>query len=501
MKNTVSNGEAVERILPGNVASGFPILGSSFLGLAGTSGNSGDKAAAYVKGMFTLPKAAEAFTDGMKLFWNASESKLTRFKTEYFLGSCVGAYSASDEEANVNLGSYPDSVDPNITIVRSLSNLPDPDINGEIDITPMGNVIRISGEVDISPNRIVTSNPITVFLGYSTEVSKLISNVAGQALITSTGTVIAESVTFTASGAGSKAFGCASASGSDIITFKDVNFVGCTKVGTFDNYRNILRLLSADIACGDGMDISTSISSFVAQTNAIISPISGYRYVRAKANLTVNSRIRTALSNFDLPTGTAAFEIESGATLPAESFQLINNLFDGEGSPVIGLTRLDNEAYWKLNLGLSDTTVFAHIVMEDNATATVIGTQNEWVKIAGTTAIHKGNHISRFTHTNNRATYIGAKPRNTQNHAIVTLTGNANDVIAVGFAVNGQTADIGATKSKITLNAGGRAESVPVIAHATQISNGDYIEMFMKNESANRNATATALNILISEQD
>jgi len=118
--------------------------------------------------------------------------------------------------------------------------------------------------------------------------------------------------------------------------------------------------------------------------------------------------------------------------------------------------------------------------------------QGTYYKIAGTPTA--GTYNARFTVNGNRATYTGAYPRFFTVEGDVALTSGANNQIAVRVAVNGTT--LASTTMPTTANAAGRAESLGVHG-VVQLNPGDYIEIFVTNNSGTTAVTVTDLQVLI----
>jgi hypothetical protein len=130
--------------------------------------------------------------------------------------------------------------------------------------------------------------------------------------------------------------------------------------------------------------------------------------------------------------------------------------------------------------------------MNGNATATVIAATGTAVKVAGTTT--SGAVTSKFTNTNNRATYIGAIDRLFKLTATMSIESGNNHIIGVYVAKNG--ALINDSEVHITTNAGGRAEAAAVQA-SVQLEANDYLEIWVENDTAATDITVTNLNVII----
>lgn len=80
--NTLFNkGNSIEITAAGAIASGAPVLVGSLVGIAANSYEVGDIAVIWLRGTHTVPKAAEAWTAGAKLYWDNTAGKFTTTAT------------------------------------------------------------------------------------------------------------------------------------------------------------------------------------------------------------------------------------------------------------------------------------------------------------------------------------------------------------------------------------------------------------------------------------
>lgn len=107
MKNCVQlYGDAIDVVAPtGGMVSGNVYVFGAMVGVAGASGNAGDKVALWVVGVFAFPKTAGlATTMGQKVYWNAGTGKVTSSAGDAALGVATSAQIGSDTTVNVRLG-------------------------------------------------------------------------------------------------------------------------------------------------------------------------------------------------------------------------------------------------------------------------------------------------------------------------------------------------------------------------------------------------------------
>jgi predicted RecA/RadA family phage recombinase len=77
MKNFVQNGKTIEVVLAADHVSGAALLIGALVGVAVTSGVTGDTVAFDLEGVFTLPKAVGAVSQGAILYWDDTAKNVT----------------------------------------------------------------------------------------------------------------------------------------------------------------------------------------------------------------------------------------------------------------------------------------------------------------------------------------------------------------------------------------------------------------------------------------
>ena len=76
-KNFIAPGDVLAVVATASVASGAAVLVGDLLGVAATSGNTGDTVSVMVEGVFSIKKkAATAVAQGVKLYWDAANSQV-----------------------------------------------------------------------------------------------------------------------------------------------------------------------------------------------------------------------------------------------------------------------------------------------------------------------------------------------------------------------------------------------------------------------------------------
>jgi len=124
---------------------------------------------------------------------------------------------------------------------------------------------------------------------------------------------------------------------------------------------------------------------------------------------------------------------------------------------------------------------------------TSIGLAGTFVKIAGTTT--EITSTADITVGTNRFTYTGAKTRRFRLDAVISATTvNTNTTLAWRFAKNGVTVLSSEQKRRIESNNDLGNFS---ISCCPELANGDYVEMWIANETDTANLTAQRMNMNI----
>jgi predicted RecA/RadA family phage recombinase len=100
--NYVQEGKTLNYTAGADITSGQFVLIGTIGGVAKTDIVSGKTGAVHVCGVFSLPKASGAVTQGAKLYWDESESEVTTTATDNTLIG-VAAAAAASGDSNVHV--------------------------------------------------------------------------------------------------------------------------------------------------------------------------------------------------------------------------------------------------------------------------------------------------------------------------------------------------------------------------------------------------------------
>jgi hypothetical protein len=368
-------------------------------------------------------------------------------------------------------------------------------INQKEDLPyPVANVIYLdqnatyffTSTVDLQGDRLECGEN-TVILGASSENCRIMSTGLVDTLITSIYSLPMRNITIEAALA-------LDLDGDGTTTALDwfgVNFTNCASIGAIYNYSNVIL---SDCAFLDSGDLTfDGTFGTIGINNSLIDGSSTITSIILPPTLTVSRRFRITYSSFVTLTGETALNISTSAIIPVEGYILDTVNFSGGGTYITGVQHSDNKASFVNCKGISNSAEIANYYMLNNATVSNIITVNTPIKVAGTTLPSSINQ--RFTHTNNRATYIGAISRNFKVTATISVTStSANDQVGFYIAKDGVVSP--ESEMYLTTDTNSRAENV-TIQSIVALTTNNFIEIWVENKTDASDVTVTFMNVII----
>ena len=232
----------------------------------------------------------------------------------------------------------------------------------------------------------------------------------------------------------------------------------------------------------------------------------GYRDLAAPAARNFNAyqdRIEiisgSGSTGYDLTANSNEFVIRKNALdkirINSAGAIIFNNdyVFPASGATSSGSTLADDglgNLYWqkpKRYCGYFDYS---------SSTVTTIGVADTWYKLSASTTEAMSNDA--LIHTNNRITNSGATS-NFKLEGMVSVEGTNNDVVSVAFFKNGSIIPQSTQQSVVTTSGGDFKASAIGFQSLIQISTGEYVEVYIKNNTNANNLTLDNLNVIITE--
>lgn len=380
-----------------------------------------------------------------------------------------------------------------IVIVDSLSKLPE--AIGKVRTLEATKTYVVTTKIDLLGDRVITAGICNLF-GLSSETSFLTSTglPEGVPLITSNYTIVIESISF------HDVHTCFSIDGNTnlvALDWKSVNFINIPNVWNINSCDNFIFTVGSFLG-SQGAKFTGTIGT-IGLSNSLFRGIgTAGNIIELDADCVITRRFRMNLCPVVTFGSANGVNVNASATIPTEKFILDNVEFSGssQNQYLPGVNHTSNKSLFSNCIGIANTAVNGQMYVQDNATATVITNTTDFVKVACITLPSDDN--SKYTMTNNRLTNNAVIQRKYQLTCTLSFNAGANNICQFGFYDSKLGAVREPSKTKSTANAGGRAESIPmscVVSH----SDGDYIEVHVRNTSAATNVTVSDLNVIITE--
>jgi len=371
-----------------------------------------------------------------------------------------------------------------------------PEANAGVITLEANATYYILGDVDLTGDRLVGSQDTTI-LGSSSENSSLTSTGIGitDAILTTDFTTPIRHITFKGGGVGIEINPSGAGVQPIALDWTGVNFEGFSISCLFGNIDNFIyskgAVLNAGpfIFAGDAGTIGIDNSLFVGDgTENLIE-------IQSTANIA--RRFRVTYSSFVAFSSTVAISVDQAATIPVDSYILDTCNFSGGGTYLQGIGEFffDNEPRFRECKGIPNTSAVGNYFMRENVVATTFTAQDTPTKILGTTTANQINQ--KFTHTNNRLTYVGALEGDFQVSSVCTFVcASSNETVGLYVAKNGVV--IADSEMYTRSDSRNRAEGISVQT-ITGLTTNDYLEIWIENVADDSNITVEFLNTIVKE--
>jgi hypothetical protein len=143
--------------------------------------------------------------------------------------------------------------------------------------------------------------------------------------------------------------------------------------------------------------------------------------------------------------------------------------------------------------GVRGASAYLNYYDFSSESVTAVASSGTWYKLNTNTV--EGFSQNGLSHTNNRATYEGAQSV-FDVEGIASISSGNNNEIHIALFKNGVI--VPCSEQSVITSAGGRRSAVPFRC-LVELSNGDYIEVFVKNESTSTNITIDNINVSLKQ--
>jgi len=364
--------------------------------------------------------------------------------------------------------------DSSVKIIRSLADLPAP-VSGEIKLDST-KTYTFSGLVNISPNYINANG--AVVRGTNPIRDGILSTVNGAMIRSTNMHVYIEKILLVPYNAATKAFDFSDATGTrscnllSAINIKDVA-MPTEGVGQVSGFRAVI-ILQNYWATAKGIKVTGTMGRFICGFT-LISGITSGAGIEFMPGLTVDDIDLT--NNHFIYTGQTGVKVNAGATVNVG--RMTTNMFRGVTTLTDGFDSYTPAWEMQQNTGLINSRAFAFSYMNDNISSTSLPLQSVYYKIDGTTI---PLNEKRFTHTNDRFTYIGKRPMTAKIFAAVGGRAPASSAdFSIAIAKNGVVIPFPNASMGAMVNNQGYQISLET---EIDIVTGDYFEIFIKRNNA-----------------
>ncbi len=379
----------------------------------------------------------------------------------------------------------------NVVFVDAIGDFPGPQ-NGGITLNP-SKVYIICGSVDIGQNYINMNG--AGIRGLDPTKDRLISVVKGAVLRSQDLDVYLEKLCVIPLGGTTTAYDFEDNTGTKTLNLLSGNSVieaprmVSGGVGRLSGF-NSMYITSNFWRCRDGLKLSGTTGKFCSAFNYITGISSG---VGIEFMPDFEASDIDLSNNYFVFSGSTAVKFNAKAKV--DQARVRGNLFRG---PAVLISGFDSYTPgWEMGengAGLPDTKPYGYLYMNDNPVATKLITPNLFTKIAGETTMIKADG---FTVTSNRITYTGKRTLNARIYINVGgKTPEANSDLSVAVYKNGLIQV--APNSSISIGAKNEGFQLTLETIA-DINQGDYLEVFIKNNVNSTPVVVKDLQFRVSE--
>lgn len=369
--------------------------------------------------------------------------------------------------------------------VCSLADLPSA-IGGVITLLS-GVAYYFCGDIDLLGSRLVTGEN-TCLLGSSSETSFITSTGinAGVPLLTMNYTCPVRHITFR------DVDTCISigGDGSAALDWTGVNFLNVPNIGVLGDCDNFIFTKGAFLN-SQGLSVTGTIGTVSVDNSLLSGQGTSGAIISISSTANITRRFRIVYSSIIASGLTIAIDADPLATIGTDNYILDTVNFGGGGTYLNGILSDDNRSRFSGCIGIRNTDNLASLWMQDNLTPTVVARSTP-TKAEGATSPSTINQ--RFSHSNNRLTYIGALSLSFKAEVQLSLSSGNNQELHVWIAKNGSP--VLDSEMHVNTSGNGRTSSFGVQA-IIDLSSSDYVELFVANDSSANNITVEQMNMII----
>lgn len=363
-------------------------------------------------------------------------------------------------------------------------------------------VYLIDGVIDMGTTSIeIPSGGISI-IGFTFDVSKLISSAAGYTMFTSpiggSGNVIGMDYAIEVTGTTSQVYDLVGDTGFEAFEFSRINYNDCTSLGTIDTYRQGLESGTGRFGGTPELTLEgTWVGGYFIDTSIVRGLTDGaYSLYKAGVSFSMASRFRSN-QNLDLNANVAFFDFSPSNFVNPSTVQLEgclvtrNGVQDATDTTIIpNMPVGDIVSNFMGNIGLPNTFVGGMLNITTEV-ATTIGSSSTFFDLAGTWAASDLQHFD--SPSNGQLRHLGTTPREYKLTADLTIESNTNNEIAIRVRKWDDSAasfiDVFTQTRQVNALVGTRDVAFFTLRIGLTLDQNDYIFLQVANNSAANDAT------------
>ena len=374
---------------------------------------------------------------------------------------------------------------------------------GVIDSTK---VYVIDGIIDMGATQIVVPVGGITIIGYSFDVSGLISSednytmFVSESIVIGSGNVLGADYHISVTGAASKVYELYDATGFNAFEFIRVNYNDCTSLGDIYEYRQGLETGTGRFGGSPSLTLHGIWVGGYRITTSIVRSLAGTMtepLFKAGTLFQMNSRFLTDI-NVDLPTLAALLDFApvnfpNPSTLQLQGCIVTRDgAFDADDSNYTpNISESDLSCAWADNNGMKNTFVGGEATLTTEI-LTAINTQGVFESLNGTYTESSLTHFD--SPAEGQLRHLGSNPREFTVIADFVIDGGQNDVIGLKLVKYDSSAasnvDILIQRRQINAFVGSRDVAFFNIVKNINLDQNDYIFWEVANETDTTNVTA-----------
>tara|TARA_R110000850_G_scaffold43494_5_gene110974 strand:- start:2193 stop:3638 length:1446 start_codon:yes stop_codon:yes gene_type:complete len=362
----------------------------------------------------------------------------------------------------------------------------------------------VDGVVDMGTRSLVVPAGGLHFAGYDLELSVLKSTESNYTLFTSpvggSGNLLGANLAFSISGENSQVYNIVDATGFNAVEFASINYTNCTSLGTIDNYRQGLESGSGRFGGSPSLTLKgTWLGGFRITTSIVRGLDAGMTepLFKAGTGFSMASRFLTDI-NCDLPASASLVDFASShftnpSTLQFKGCEItrsgVYNADDAGITPNIDEKSLSSS--WSNNNGLSNTFEGGRLVVNAEATTTILA-GSTWYTLNAAT--WRSNRLAHFSNpANGELLQLGNSPREYRVVVNFVIASAANNVLGIRLrkwvSKTSTWLDFPEVRRQVNNLSGSRDVAVFNYLFTASLDMGDYCYFQVRNNNGNNSCT------------